>query len=107
MRLYTAGLLSKWGFGDGDVLDDMIFDSLGGGVDYSKTLIKVVREFVVPKIKNKIELQEIGTIHNPIRASMVDGIEVDWIEEQDIELEPEFVDVPDEDILRIAKEFIN
>lgn len=103
MRFYTDSLLSKWGFGDGDMLDDLLFDN---GLPYGHdVLIRVVRNKILPVIQQNVEVYEISTNHNPIRAKAVDGIEVDdYNYNPNIKLTPEYVDVPDSEILELARE---
>ena len=112
IRFPTAGLLSKWGFGDGDMLEDVLDEWLNGkwpDDDYDplgfehRVLVRVVREHVLPHITTPIEVYEVGTVHNPIRAETVNGVSWDWYTtDVDGRLDPEFVDVPISVILSIA-----
>lgn len=117
IRLDTAGLLSKWGFGDGDCLDDLLWDMVddgtltlderraGSGIDFEHgVLVRVVREFVLPAIEQTVEVYEIGTIHNPIRASSVNGREVDDRGDNPFTITPEWVEVASSEVARIARE---
>lgn len=106
LTLYSCGLLSKWGFNDGDtpeVLTDY-WDELGIAYpDWRNALRTLVRKYLLPALAehHSIEVVEIETIHNPIRASMVDGIDVGecWYGDRDEpRLTPESVDVPYEAI---------
>lgn len=115
----TGGLLSKWGFGDGDCLDDFLDDNGFGdvwsqergkipdeafGFDH-RVLIRVVEAYVLPAVRehHDIEIFRVHTIHNPIRASKLDGEDVDnYGDWQD--LTPPSVEVPAEAILAIARE---
>jgi len=113
MRIYTEGLLSKWGFRDGDVLDDFLRDAQedgrlpAGRLNEHGILRALVRRFIEPVLEQTVELVDIETIHNPIRAESVDGVKCDWYDyERNPSLTPEFVDVPDETILNIAVGFI-
>jgi hypothetical protein len=36
-------------------------------------LCRIVREYILPQLKNQVEVEEICTIHNPIRVVRVDG----------------------------------
>ncbi|MGB0913288.1 MAG: hypothetical protein ACPGSW_06850 [Phaeobacter italicus] len=111
VRFDTSGLLSKWGFCDGNLLDDLLYDSGFEGhdwLDFYAVLATVVREKVAPQVDQQLELADMtqGTIHNPMRAGCVDGVEVDWRaggREQQIVLTPEFVDVPVSEILAVAQ----
>lgn len=109
MRIYTIGLLSKWGLHDGDILDDLLFDNFGfvEALEFEhEVLIKVVEKYVIPKLDQKIEATRITTIHNPIRARTVNGEDVEWFKGNDIELTPTYIDVDDKKIIKIAKTFL-
>ena len=91
VTFYTQSLMSKWGFGDGDML---------GG---HELLQAVVKKFIIPKLDQVIEYQEdINLCHNPIRATKVDGIDTSdfWYgkKEHNIRLTPETIDVSKQDI---------
>lgn len=103
MRFYTECLLSKWGFEDGDMLCDFVVDNETGFMDHHDLLIKTVREKILPKIKNSIEVCDFSTCHNPIRAEIVDGVRVNSLD-FNITLQPEFVDVSEEYLLSAAKQ---
>ena len=111
MTFHTNDLLSKWGFGDGDMLTDLLLDN-NLEVPYSAermrydhvVLIEVVKTHVIPRIDASIVAVEYGSLHNPIRASEVNGKEVDWFKyNEGIRLSPETVEVDDADILAIAR----
>lgn len=101
VTLFSDGLLSKWGFSDGDVLDEPLWDhadELGinpRGGDIHAVLIRAVHEYLLPALDQDVQVYEIGTIHNPIRARTVDGVEVDtYTATPTIALTPDHVDVP-------------
>lgn len=76
------GLCSKWGNGDGDALDDWWWDTYGEEptVNTDDLLFALVATFLVPAIRaagHTVEIERIGTIHNPVRARLFDGVEVD------------------------------
>ena len=76
IRLRAASLASKFGFGDGDILDYFCEDnniSLDER-DPHQILIKLVRLYLLPLIPH-VQVYEIGTMHNPIRC------EVQFVEE--------------------------
>ena len=79
LLLHPSGLLSKWGFSDGDVISitapDDVYD-LAQRIGQHELLSAVVRAFLVPAIPHALELEEITCCHNPIRASSMDGIDV-------------------------------
>lgn len=101
LRLYSSCLLSKWGFQDGDE-PEIVYDYCEAhGIDYTRldwhaTLVKLVRTYLLPALDQKVEVYEVETIHNPIRAETVDGSKA-W-SEADIDalvvLTSEYVDVP-------------
>lgn len=90
--LFTDGLLSKWGFDDGDPFDPVYEwfheqhgDSLMNhcdcptfdlGVDDRELLVELVKRHVLPVLDQRLEVEVIGTIHNPIRACSIDGVPV-------------------------------
>lgn len=55
--LEASELLSKWGFEDGDICDHEL-------------LIYLVRKHLQPLLDERVELEEIVTCHNPIRATI-------------------------------------
>lgn len=81
-RLYLPadGLLSKWGFGDGDapdwLLDYCDEHDLAYPDDWRDLLRALVRAYLVPALDQRVEVYDIETIHNPIRAASVDGVPV-------------------------------
>jgi hypothetical protein len=102
ISLKSADLLSKWGFSDGAApreWRDFINPPEALGIDYTPfPLIQVVRRYLLPALDQKVEVEEIATSHNPIRAISVDGVDVVdfWTEGDDSTgiLTPEFVKVP-------------
>lgn len=115
ITLYSDGLLSKWGFDDGDAPDGWLDWCADQGIDWRThrswrdgTLPELVRRFLLPKIEQQIEVVNISTAHNPIRAETVDGQDVsDLWYEPDAELPaltPESVTVPMAEVLKIAQE---
>lgn len=102
----TKGLLSRYGFMDGQLLDDLLMEEFG--TSNNNDLAEVVIRCVIPKIDQKIEIEDIVdyisyTSHNPIRAERIDGISVD---DFDSELTPRFVEVEEKDIIEVLKEVI-
>ena len=84
--LHDANLYHKWGFGDGDALEDWwweIYD-VPPTVDLDDVLWDLVKEYLVPAIEeagHTIEVIRIVTNHNPVRAETLDGKKVDWYSE--------------------------
>ncbi|WP_431870831.1 hypothetical protein [Nocardiopsis eucommiae] len=108
ITLFSSGLLSKWGFGDGatpdewmDYLEEHGLES--EGLDFP--LAALVRKHLLPELRkhHQINLVDIETSHNPIRAEYVDGIEIDWYADGQVTLNPEWVDVPLSEALKIAR----
>jgi hypothetical protein len=105
-------LASKWGFGDGDGLQDYCYDLKDDGLipdtpDRDGFLYAVVVKFLVPELERrgiKADIVKIGSCHNPVRADMVNGQEVDHFNGpcpeclRDIE-----VLVPDNELIELAK----
>jgi hypothetical protein len=117
--LDPADLANKWGFGDGDMFDELIYDwarerGLTGDDEYdsgwpyvdSRMLLRAaVRRFVFPAIPKIIadHIEEIGTIHNPIRLPhWEDDPRADGWEEELNNIEP--VRVKIEDLQTLADE---
>lgn len=79
--LYASSLLSKWGFGDGDepdhYLDWLDEHRLPHPADWHPVLRHLVRTRLLPLIVEDIEIYDIETNHNPIRAGKVNGVEID------------------------------
>lgn len=100
LRLHSDSLLSKWGFNDGD-MPDRVYDYCdANGIGYAElnwtaTLIRLVREHLLPALEHQVDVYEIVTIHNPIRARTVDGVRIDPTDlDDEVELTPQCVDVP-------------
>ena len=105
VTLFSAGLLSKWGFCDGDLLEWL---SEFGRFDRRDVLCAVVRAKLIPVLKQTVEIEEVVTIHNPIRVRTVNGVNVTEMhysaDAGDNVLTPASVDVSGEEVLRIARE---
>ncbi len=109
LTLFSACLLSKWGFNDGN-LDDHVYDWIDEhapdvdyvAVDDKAVLVRLVREHLLPALDQRVEVVEIQTSHNPIRATTVDGLDVEpcWFRGAPAStLTPEYVDVSMSDVL--------
>jgi hypothetical protein len=79
--LYASSLLSKWGFRDGDEPDDYLDwlddQQLPHPEDWHQILRHLVRTRLLPLIDEDIKVYDIETNHNPIRASTVNGVDID------------------------------
>jgi len=115
LLLMSAGLLSKWGFNDGDAPDDWLDWCEERGIDWGAlpswrddVLPELVRRFLVPVLSQDVKLVFITTIHNPIRAGTVDGVDVEdcWLGRRGgsgQSLTPGSVEVPMEQVLEVAR----
>ena len=110
VRLWSDGLLSKWGFDDGDVLDDITYQWSIDGLPEAQVrdhdlLTAAVFQLLLPRLDQVVGVQEIITIHNPIRAATVDGTDVTglWLDPNaESMLTPAFVDVSESELRAIA-----
>jgi hypothetical protein len=106
MKFVTRELLSKWGLEDGDILQSLLvqhgFDL--GTLNDHDVLRSIIKELVIPAIVNCVEIQELSTLHNPVRITAVDGAPVDnsRASHPEIDLQPTVIDVPDEVVLEYA-----
>ena len=118
MIFHPIGLLSKWGFCDGDIMEefatdhsiDLPYTEFGFSISH-RILIEVVEKHLLPQLHQQVVIVTINCIHNPIRASTVDGKDVEhlWTNNKcpiDI-ITPASVDIPDETLLAIVKKHID
>lgn len=82
LHLDAEGLMSKWGFGDGDAFDDWWWDTFDTNppVNSDDILHALIVEYLMSALAaagHRGELTRIGTSHNPIRLETLDGAEVD------------------------------
>lgn len=80
--LPARDLCSKWGFEDGDILWNEPYASrlLRDGVDLKDkhpALCALVERFLIPALPVPVVVERISSCHNPIRATMIDGVEWD------------------------------
>jgi hypothetical protein len=104
--LYSDGLLSMRGFDDGDAPGAWMDYCDEHGTDctpWHPVLIQLVRRFLLPVLEQEVTVVEISTIHNPIRAKTVGGVDVtnDWRNPR-VALAPEFVEIPITEVARVA-----
>lgn len=111
--LWSDGLLSKWGFNDGDEPDSWLDWCDEQGLPYASrwhpVLRQLVRERLLPMLaaNHDITVYDIDTNHNPIRAETFDGHEVhdaDSHWEPPFELKPDHVTVTFADVARVVAE---
>lgn len=106
MKIRTEGLLSKWGFLDGNKFSEFLLENFREYINSHALLIVILKKYVIPQIKSKLEIVEISTAHNPVRTRSVDDVKVDWYDPGDsarIEIDPQYVEVPDEILLQEAQ----
>lgn len=122
--LVSDGLLSKWGFNDGNPFEDITawfhdqhstglmrycdcptFDL---GVSDDDLLRTLVRRYLLPALDQRVEVYDVETSHNPIRASTVDGVpvpdEVMYGRTDGPSLTPECVEIPYDAVLAVVAE---
>ncbi|KQO98620.1 hypothetical protein [Leifsonia sp. Leaf264] len=81
LTLDGSSLLSKWGFGDGDLVHDWYADQATVGwwprpFDHHDVLIDLVKTHLIPAVAaagHAFIVYVIPTNHNPIRFSELDG----------------------------------
>lgn len=108
LTLFSDGLLSKWGFSDGDepetLQDFRDAISYKWRSDWHTVLTRLVRNHLLPALDQHVEVYEMGTNHNPVRAQVIDGSEVSdaviYGNEPEPRLTPEHVEVTWEQIAR-------
>ncbi|MEU9894247.1 hypothetical protein ACIBCS_27840 [Streptomyces phaeochromogenes] len=109
LTLHSDGLLSKFGFNDGDDPDEWLDYCEANGIDYNEVdfpLVQLVRQHLLPALDQAVTVYEVETAHNPIRAHTVDGVEVrgnDTVHGEPIELTPEQVTIPMSEVARLAQ----
>ncbi len=94
--LDAEDLLSKWGFGDGDALDDWWWDNFAEEPPFNDhdMLHALVLAYLVPALRDaahEVEIFRIETNHNPVRAETLDGILVDHYSTRDWRIDPPVV----------------
>ena len=111
LTLYSEGLCSKWGFHDGDIPDHVVAWCEENGVewhevDWHEVLRKLVHEHLLPALAehHEVEVYHIVTNHNPIRASRIDGQDIDARTGLTPWLTPEQVTVPAEVVIALLRD---
>ncbi|MFJ8844334.1 hypothetical protein ACIRFF_15680 [Streptomyces cyaneofuscatus] len=108
LTLFSADLLSKWGFNDGSDPEGWLDWCHNRGIDHAVfdfPWAAIVRRHLVPAIEQDVTVVDIETSHNPIRVETVNGVGVTeaWSGRALAPtLTPEHVDVPMAEVLRLA-----
>ncbi|WP_329114410.1 hypothetical protein [Streptomyces sp. NBC_01353] len=108
ITLFSRDLLSKWGFNDGDDPDAWLDWCEQQGIDYNQLgypLAALVRRHLLPAIEQNVTVVDVESSHNPIRAEVVDGVDVFDVwrgRAPEPTLTPDHVDVPMGEVLRLA-----
>ena len=111
VTLFSSGLLSKHGFGDGDAPDEWLDYCDDHGIDlppaaWHPILRELVKQFLLPALTQKVTIVYIGTSHNPVRAETVNGADISgyWTGPlKDLSLTPECVEIPMTEVVKVAR----
>jgi hypothetical protein len=111
LTLDSQSLCSKWGFHDGDMPDHIMAWCVENGiethvVDWHEVLHKLVHEHLLPALAehHDVEVYHIVTNHNPIRASRIDGADIDARNGPIPRLTPDLVTVPAEVVIVLLRD---
>lgn len=110
VTLFSADLLSKWGFNDGADPDEWWDFCERHGADpgvLDFPLVEMVQRYLIPRLDQTVTVAIIETSHNPIRVETVDGVDVTeaWFgRAPKPALTPEYVEVPLSEALKVAQE---
>lgn len=109
----TEHLLTKWGFADGELLDNFLRENGYGQMDKEsedwyqfsrRVLCEVVERQVIPRIENNVSPYRMAGSHNPSRVWEADGIHMsDW-QDQTPTLRPSCLEIEKKVVLEIAAE---
>ena len=95
ITLDASSLFHKWGFDDGDLLGGVLLE---GGYDPvgrprcahlsfdHEVLARCVEGHLLPVLPIKVEVERIGTCHNPIRATAADMNKADAVKGVSVEV---------------------
>ncbi|MFJ3663146.1 hypothetical protein ACIPPM_22075 [Streptomyces sp. NPDC090119] len=110
LTLCSEDLLSKWGFNDGDDPEGWLVYCETVGIDYNEVdfpLAELVRKHLLPALDQIVTVVDIDTIHNPIRAERVNGVDVTchWYghTEGAPKLTPEQINIPMSEVARLVR----
>jgi hypothetical protein len=108
MCFHATDLLSKFGFGDGAQLNDFVCE-FGYSCSFNDLLMTVVEQKVLPSLAQEVivETYEGGWMHNPIVATQVDGMAVDYHEDnRHVVLSPALIFVSERELHTLAKQLM-
>ena len=99
----TASLYQRSGFESGDLLKSA-FPGVGAA-ELRELLVDVVRSHVLPQLDQDVQVLQIPSVHNPVRATNVSGTSVTWTAEFGTgpALTPKRVRVSAEDVFACAR----
>lgn len=110
VTLFSADLLSKWGFNDGGDPNEWWDYCEANGADPGALdfpLVEMVQRYLIPRLDQTVTVAIIETSHNPIRVETINGVDVreQWYGRGErATLTPEYVEVPLSEALKIARE---
>lgn len=108
VTLFSADLLSKWGFNDGDDPEWWLDWCEAQGIDHMSfdfPWAALIRQHLIPALDQAVTVVDVETSHNPIRIDTLHGVDVtDYWRQGNSHglLTPEAVDVPMTDVLHLA-----
>ena len=106
MRFYPDDLTDRWGFYDGDIMNQLILEhNIQTKLYHKDVLIHVIKEFILPKLDKEVKLYEnFSSSHNCAIADTINGIPASvFTGESDGELKPEYIDVDDDVLVEFIK----
>jgi hypothetical protein len=100
----TSDFFTRRGFASGDLLRSTM-PHLNNG-ELRDLLVEVLQRHVLPRLDQKVQASVLPTVHNPLRATSVDGVEVTWPTPEEARgptLTPATVTVMLEDVFACAR----
>jgi hypothetical protein len=74
IRISTQDLRSKFGFHDGDILSDFLFDFPKLWDLEHDVIFALCKKHIEPRLPDGVEMYRIHTHHNPVRLKDMDAI---------------------------------